>query len=502
MRTRRSLFSCGLVTVILAGGWAVHGAEDVPLPPGVTKVPYDPSAFRPDPDYGEESYNADAQLKIYGDKRAVPVMRPLLELGREMYREGPFQPGVNVVGKKNLVFANLLASGDWRGAVAYNDTGDREFAALAMRLNLDLDLRLTATERIHAFFRPFDRNGRFSSHEFGAAEDGGRMRLDGNPEALFFEGDLGAITAGLSGKESRFDLPFTFGLIPLLFQNGVWMEDAITGFAFSIPARNSRLLDIANFDVTFFAGFDRVDSPAFTDLSAGGRLRDSDVNVYGVAAFLDILQGYVEIGYAFVDGRNELDDLDYHNFSAAYTRRWFDRVSNSLRVVVNAGQDRPGAETANGALFLIENSWVTSQPYTLVPYGNFFVGLDRPQSVARDPGAGGVLKNTGILFETDGLTGFPTLDASGADVWGAAIGLNYLFDLNQQLVVEAAMVQIIGDRNKPGRPAAGDQFGLGVRYQRPLNHWLILRADAMVGWQDADRDNDLIGARLELRAKF
>jgi hypothetical protein len=231
-------------------------------------------------------------------------------------------------------------------------------------------------------------------------------------------------------------------------------------------------------------------------------VRDSDVNVYGVAAFLDILQGYVEIGYAFVDGRNELDDLDYHNFSAAYTRRWFDRVSNSLRVVVNAGQDRPGAETANGALFLIENSWVTSQPYTLVPYGNFFVGLDRPQSVARDPGAGGVLKNTGILFETDGLTGFPTLDASGADVWGAAIGLNYLFDLNQQLVVEAAMVQIIGDRNKPGRPAAGDQFGLGVRYQRPLNHWLILRADAMVGWQDADRDNDLIGARLELRAKF
>ncbi|HUH02436.1 MAG TPA: hypothetical protein VML75_10595, partial [Kofleriaceae bacterium] len=102
---------CGLVSTILAGGWAMQSAEDVPLPPGVNKVPHDPSAFRPDPEYGEESYNADAQLKIYGDKRAVPVMRPLLELGREMYREGPFQPGINVVGKKNLVFANLLARG-------------------------------------------------------------------------------------------------------------------------------------------------------------------------------------------------------------------------------------------------------------------------------------------------------------------------------------------------------------------------------------------------------
>lgn len=481
-----------------AAAFGATAAEEHPaLLPGLTPVPYDPGVFRADPSYTNATYSAEAQLKIYGDKRHVPTMRPLIELGRDLYREGPFEPGVNLLGKKNLVFANLLASGDWRTAVAYNDTGESEAGAVATRLNLDLDLRITATERVHAFFRPFDRDDRFTRYEFGPDGGDAEFLADADPEAVFFEGDLGAITSGLSGRNATFDLPFTFGLIPLFFQNGIWLEDAFTGFAFSIPARNSRVLDLANFDITFFGGFDRLSSPAF-DVPGGARA--SDARVFGFATFVDAFQGYVEAGYAYVDGSEALSDVDYHNFSVAYTRRWFDRVSNSMRVIVNAGQDRDGAETANGALFLLESSLVTRLPYTFVPYGNVFVGVDRPQSVARDPGAGGILKNVGILFETDGLTGYPTLDASGADVWGAALGVEYLFNLDQQLVFEAAALQIIGDENEPGRPARGNEYGVGVRYQRPLNHWLILRGDAMYGWREADEE--IAGVRVELRVKF
>ena len=93
-------------------------AADSVAPSGTTLVPHDPGGFRSDPTYPSNAYDAEGQLKIYGDKRAVPTARPLLELGREMYREGPFQPGVDVLGKKNLVFANLLVSGDWRSAAA------------------------------------------------------------------------------------------------------------------------------------------------------------------------------------------------------------------------------------------------------------------------------------------------------------------------------------------------------------------------------------------------
>lgn len=475
-------------------------ADSTNLPPGVTAVPHDPTVFRPDPSYTDEAYDAEAQHKIYGDKRAVPTTRPLIELGRELYREGPFQPAPDFLGKKNLVFAHLMVSGDARAALAMNDVGDNTFSALNVRLNLDVDLKLTATERIHAFFRPLDKDNKFTGITFDDGRAREELRLDGNPEALFFEGDLGAITAGISGKDSQFDLPFTFGLIPLLFQNGVWLEDAFTGFAFAIPARNSPTFDWSNFDITFFAGFDRVTTPAM--LKSDGDFDESGESVYGVAAFIDAVQGYWEAGYAYLDDSRSDRNASYHNLTLAFTRRYFDRVSNSLRIIGNAGQERQadGNFTANGFIFLMENSLVTRLPYTLVPYCNLFVGVDHPQSVARDAGAGGILKNTGILFETDGLTGYPTLDATGNDTFGGALGVQYLFDLNQQLVVEAATVQIMGRENKPDRAAPGDQYGVGVRYQRPLNRSWILRADAMYGWLSATKD--VAGARVELRYKF
>ncbi len=496
---RCSVLNVGCWTFpLLLSAFSSFAAETPQFSSGAKLVPHDPKVFRPDPVYPAGSYSAEEQLKIYGDKRAVPTTRPLLELGRELYREGPFQPGLDVLGRKNLVFANLLVSGDWRSAVAHNDVGNREFTVAATRLNLDVDLRFTGTERIHAFFRPLDANGRFTRYEFGKGKDTSLLHLDGTPDALFFEGDLGAIGSGLTGKDAQMDLPFTFGLIPLLFQNGVWMEDAFVGAAFSIPARNSRLLDFSNFDLTFFAGFDKLSSPAFVN---AGRPDDSDGRIYGVAAFVETMGGYWEAGYAYLDGVRNQRDAGYHNLTAAFTRRYFNRVSNSIRVIGNVGQDSlPGGRTADGVLLLVENSLITSLPSTLVPYFNLFAGFNRPQSAARDAGAGGPLKNTGILFETDGLTGFPTLDSSANKTYGGALGLEYLFNLNQQLVVEAAVVRTMGGDNDPGRIAQGDQYGVGIRYQRPLNHSWIIRADAMIGWRQAD--TEVSGVRVELRAKF
>ena len=84
--------------------------------------------------------------------------------------------------------------------------------------------------------------------------------FDSNPQTLFFEGDFGSIYSGFSGKEASFDLPFTVGLFPLFLQNGIWANDAILGGAVSLTAKNSAKLGLANFDVTFFAGFDNVDN--------------------------------------------------------------------------------------------------------------------------------------------------------------------------------------------------------------------------------------------------
>jgi hypothetical protein len=135
----------------------------------------------------------------------------------------------------------------------------------------------------------------------------------------------------------------------------------------------------------------------------------------------------------------------------------------------------------------------------VVPYFNLFAGFDRPQSAARNALAGGVLRNTGILFESDNLTNYPTLDPTANETFGAAFGLNLLAsDFSQQLVVETAFLNTIG--SDIGRNAAGNQYGLGARYQLPLTNSLIFRTDAMYGF--LDHTPDIHGVRVELRHKF
>jgi hypothetical protein len=111
---------------------------------------------------------------------------------------------------------------------------------------------------------------------------------------------------------------------------------------------------------------------------------------------------------------------------------------------------------------------------------------------------GPVDEEHGILFEPDGMTDYPT-PMHRQTIRTVAIGLNLLTDdFCQQLVLEGAFLQVRGD--DATRIAAGDQYGLGFRYQRPINNALIIRFDGMLGFlENAD---DLSGVRMELRRKF
>jgi len=474
-----------------------HAAE---VDPRVRPVEHEPGGFRPDPSY-PATYDPAAQQEIYGGKHMNKTARPPIELGRDLYREGPFSESGRAFGAKNPTKGHVMVYGDWRVGAAYNDNGVADEngttyqSTVATRLNLDFDLGLTATERIHVFVRPFDQNGDFTRYDIsGKNEDSFEDNFDFNVDTVFFEGDMGALAMGASSKESRFDLPFAVGFMPLLTQNGVWLEDAFVGAAFGVlSARNSRALDISNFDVTLFAGFDELTTGAATDRN--GVLLEDVTDVYGLFGFVDANRGYWEFGYAYVD--IDVDDLAYHNLTVAFSQRYGAFVSNSIRLIANVGQDpvEDRAKTADGELLLIESSFITKHPSTVVPYVNLFVGLDTPQPLAKDAGAGGVLKNTGLSFETDGLTGFPRLDDRGHDSWGGAIGIEHLFKLDQQLVVEGAAVSRFDDSK-----LLGDQYGLSVRYQRPFTNAWIVRVDVMHGW--VEDHEDLFGARIELRRKL
>ena len=189
--------------------------------------------------------------------------------------------------------------------------------------------------------------------------------------------------------------------------------------------------------------------------------------------------GYIELGYAFLDDTAN-QGRSYNNVGISYTRRYLNLLSNSMRVIVNAGQNGPTDDrTANGVLLIAENSFLTRWPYNVIPYVNLWSGFDDPQSVARAGAAGGVLRNTGILFESDNLTGYPTLDATAANTYGAAVGIDLLSpEFTHQLILEAAALQVFGDPAL--RNAAGDQYGVGARYQVPISNATLLavRRDA------------------------
>ena len=455
------------------------------------------SYFRTDPQYEEHKYDPEQQYLIYGGKKAVISQRPLLELGRRLYTTDPLEEGLNIWGERNLFFPHFMAYGDWRTAAAFNDNGENDQSRLATRLNLDLDLKLTATERIHAFVRPLDKGGKFTRWELGGTEDNRfRDEIDGNFENLFFEGDLGAMMSGWTGTAQKFELPFTAGLFPLFLQNGIWADDNILGGAFAIPSWSSNSFGISNADTTFFFGLDKVSTPAVRDLQ--NENADHSAAIFGINNFIEANEGYWEIGYAYVDSK--LDDLSYHSVTAAFTRRYGGWLSNSVRFIGSVGQnaDDDRQQTADGYMLIIENSLITSLPSTLVPYFNMFVGFDRPQSLVRDAGAGGITKNIGINFEGDALSGFPSLNATGQNAYGAAIGIEYLFNLDKQVVFEIAGQNPL--ENADDSNISGYEVAAGIRAQMPISNAWIIRTNLMYGIRE--NEEDVAGVTLEFRWKF
>ena len=448
--------------------------------------------FSPTPIANESMYHDEHREQwVYDHHYDVPTQRPWVEWGRVFYGDGITPRGKNWFGATNLVRPEFYVYGDFRSGIIAGRNAAGRTDNWANRLNLDMDLKITDTEHLHAFIGPIENEGQFTRLELVDGDLQYRQEIDITPFTGYFEGDLGSILGGLTKQSAPFEFPFTFGLIPLFFQNGIWMEDAVAGAAFSLPARHSNLLNWSNYDATFFAVFDQLNSPAFGT-------NDHAAQAFGTAWFIEAYHGYIETGYAYVRDRNQ-SSLSYHNITASYTRRYFDRISNSIRVIINTGQNLPSAErTADGVLLLVENSWITSNPLTVVPYANFFAGWNRPQSVARAGIAGGILRNTGINFDTDGLNGLATLDASGSDTAGGSIGLDLLGrDLEKQLLLEASYLTPNGNGNAAVK---GDQYALGLRFQIPLSNSTLWRFDTMYGWRGGLED--VYGTRMEYRWKF
>ena len=476
-------------TTIAQSAEPEHGSD-------TTVVEHDSKLFRTDPNYEDHAYDANEQLQIYGGKRQLDERFYPLLFGSRMYPLGELSTGWNLIGSKNRVYPRLMAFGDLRLAYTTNETGKGQVSFVAVRLNADVDFAITATERLHVLFQPFDQNNAFTNYTFQAPAGGQNNHfnktLNPNLQAAFFEGDLGSIASGITGTYNHLDLPVAAGLMPVIFHNGIWVNDTFTGAAATIPAKNSKLLDISNMDFTAFAGLNRV----ATAIQAKNDFFDA--RIYGFNSFIETRGGYIEAGYGYTQDLST-NNQSYHNAALSFTHRVQNILSMSERVIGNFGQstDAKGNKSANGALFLLETSWMTRKPYTLIPYANLFCGIDKPQGLAKN---NGILANTGIIFDGDALTAFPTLENSANNTYGGALGLEYLFNLDQQIVLEAGTVQVLRGPNFANSKEIDDEYGFGFRYQIPLTKEIIFRTDGIYGIRK--QQNDIAGVRAELRFKY
>lgn len=465
-----------------------HGAPPR-MSPFAKRAAFETTAFKPDPVYPASQYSAEKQLEIYGGKRAIKSPRPIIEKGYPLYKEGPLGSLHTWFGEKNLASPQFLLYGDARVALAGNRLGGLSNAALSPQLNLEADLKLTATERLHASFKPLEKNKRFTQLQFNDDDNQRNNHIqtefDLAPQTLFLEGDLAAIIAGKTNEWQSWDMPISIGLMPLLIQNGIWLNDTVLGVAATAAAQNFPEWGIANADFTAFVALDEVDTAGV----AGAK----KPKMVGAAFFGDMWGGYVEADWAFLYDYH--GNQSYQSTGVAYSWRQNNFSSNSIRFINSYGQKASAKGSANGWLLLFESSLITAQPYTVIPYLNLFLGHGTAQAAAKNKG---LLENTGLAFERDLLTASQSLSDTGHNSVGGAIGIEYLFNFDQQWVLEAAAQR--GTQKNLAPSAQGLEYALAVRWQKPLSSRWIVKADAIKGWR-AEGD-EFSTARLELRVKF
>ncbi|MEM7051183.1 MAG: hypothetical protein AAF604_16055 [Acidobacteriota bacterium] len=431
--------------------------------------------------------------------------KPILELGEPFLGSGTLKPGFHL--PTGAVWQpSLLVFGTLRTAVQSFENEVGRVSELTTRLDLFANLQLSGTERLVVGFRPFDRNGRFTNYTFESTVPGvddGEFtdELNGEITSLFFEGDFGEIFPNLSRNDfSPTDVGFSVGRQPMLFQEGLLINDAIDGLG--ITRNTLQPKKSSNFRATFFWGWNEVGRPG----PAGNR-EDDQAHLLALLTSADLRRSTIDADLVWV-----LSDERQTNLGGSPLRTGGDLLAGGLSFVQRIGElntsfrvlgslaNDETASSSDGFLLFSEISRTPHRTHDLL-YVNGFVALDRYTSAARGPAAGGPLGRAGINFAAVGLGRYgAALSSQAEDVVGGAVGYQRFFDhTRKQLIVE------LGARLGTSSDIA-DAVAATARYQAALMRRFVLRTEVFAGLRrdpgPAGDDEELFGGRFEVILKF
>ena len=363
-------------------------------------------------------------------------------------------------------------------------SGRQRETEIANRLDLFVNLQLTGTEKILLGLRPTDNNrpDRFTRYTFDGENRGFNDEFGFNVETLFFEGDVGSLFPNLDQAGIKpIDYGFTVGRQPVVFQEGILINDTID--AFGLIRNNIPFPGTSNFRVSTMWAWNRLDR---------NQLVARNENMYGVFIAADAHVSTFNLDMIFVDDEGKQDGL-YVGASAIQRLAAFGGISTAFRINSSFALDEavPGV-VGNGTLLTAEISKTVPGSDDII-YFNSFLGFGNYTQAGREAVAGGPLANTGILFASPNLSTYlaeidPFIDD---DVIGGAVGYQAFWDNKRRNMI----FEIAGRHDLSG--TGFDSLGFGVQYQQAIGRHAQVTLESF--YTINENLDDGLGARAEIQ---
>lgn len=344
---------------------------------------------------------------------------------------------------------------DLNGSIRYQTLGmrldDEAVGLMVPELNLDFNLQLTATQRVHALFRPLERGFRKPTfHQFAPENTGWTVQASGEPARLWYEGQpLNWLTPR---DEFPLDISVAGGRLPLAFHNEIWFNNTFDGLA--ISKNNIQVATVSNLNLIYFLTRGQTQG----GLTAVER-REARKNVMGLVGFVDWLEYYWQLSWArsYDNERTAAfpEDLDRDFWGLSITRT-FGFAGLALRALGSSAS----ASRDAGALFVLE---AEKELLGVRGYATVFGGTEDWLPVSQE---GSALARLGVLFTFDRLTPFPGLTPRGADSMGGVLGV--IFNPRGTVTVTPEVGWLIDTSSQHD-----DQVGAAVLIQADVAKLLI-----------------------------
>ena len=440
-------------------------------------------------------FNPETPSVIPQDKPVGGLLpgRPnlLVELGNGFLDTGKLHPGFEVPLTGAVWQPRLWAYLINRTAFQSFDDGRSGRAReteLANRLDLFANLQLTGTEKILLGIRATDNNrpNLFTRYTFDGSSEGFNDEFDVNVETLFFEGDLGSLFPVLDKKGSLpIDLGFTVGRQPVVFQEGILINDTIDAVGFI--RNNIPFPGTSNLRVSGMWGWNRLDrnKPLGTP---------SDENMFGLFIGADTQKSTLNLDMIYVDDPGGGDGF-YIGASAIQRLPFMGGISSAFRINTSFALDDeiPGNVIGDGTLLTTELSRNVKGSDDIV-YFNTFLGLGNFTQAGREAIVGGPLANSGILFASPNLSTYGAeLDPFTSDsVAGGAIGYQAFWDNKRRNLI----LEIAGRHDLSGD--GFDSLGIGFQLQQAVGRHVQLQFESFYAFNEGRDDGYGVRAEVQL----